>query len=135
MRKKSSKTTKHARAMLRTLRIIDFIILVFPVAFYTIMAYIDNAIGGQRKVILTALMGLALIICIFNLFAQKHKRSPIWLVFMGIYYAMESVIPLVIMCGVGAVLDDFVFAPAISYFKTSLIANKQIDKRLGVENE
>lgn len=126
----ASKFTKGLRAKLWVCRIIDFLILVVPCLVYVIFAFVNGDIGNTKKIILTGLCAVAIIITIFNLFAQKHKRSPIWLVIIGLFIAIrELLMPLIIMLAVGSILDDFLFAPLISYYRTALISSKVYDKR------
>jgi len=42
----------------------------------------------------------------------------------------DYLMPLIIILAITSVLDDLVFTPLISYYKTKLISNKAIDERL-----
>lgn len=131
----SSKFTKGLRAKLWTCRIIDWLILLTPIIVYVILAFVNGEVGNTKKIILTGLVAIALIITIFNWFALKHKTSPIWIVIIGLYIAMKNVLlPLVLMVGIGSLLDDFLFKPLINHYKIQLEASKVYDKRENTRN-
>lgn len=127
---KSSNFTSVTRIKLWLCRILDFILLWIPSFVYVGFAFSNGEVGSTKKIILTGLCAIAIIICVLNFFSQKHKRSPLWLIFIGLYFCIyKLLLPLVLMLAVASILDDFVFAPLISYYKTTLIASKTYDKR------
>lgn len=126
---KKSKFTKKSRQTLWALRIIDFLILFAPLLVYIAMALGDPIIGTAQKITVIGTVAIAAIICIFNLLLQKHLRCPIWIIFLGLYFAIDKLMPLMLMVAAASILDEFLFTPLISYYKTKTIANKTIDAR------
>ena len=81
-------------------------------------------------------MRLVLILTAFNVIAQKKLRCPIWIVLIGLYVAIRDyLMPLIIILAITSILDDLVFTPIISYYRTKLISNKAIDERFPDEKE
>lgn len=126
---KKSKYTKKSSKTLWFLRIVDFFLLFAPLLFYIVLALGDPIIGTAQKITVVGTVAIAAIICVFNLLLQKHLRCPIWIIFLGLYFAIDQLMPLMLMIAGASILDEFVFSPLISYYKTKTIANKTIDAR------
>ena len=121
--------TKTLRIKLFIIRLVAFAVFVVPLVIFSIIAF-KEAMKNLEKLILIGCIGLASIIEVFSLFFKTHKRSPIWIVLIGLTVIIhETILPLMIVLGIGACLDDFVFVPLIDYYRTSLVASKTYDKR------
>ena len=130
-----SKFTKECRFKLWLFRILDWICLALPVIVYIIIALSGGALVAQKVAVVATTM-VAIILTVFNIIAQKRLRCPIWIVLIGLYIAIQKyLMPLIIILAVTSVLDDLVFTPLISYYRTKLIANKAMDERLPDEAE
>lgn len=131
---KSSEYTKACRRSLWCLRIFDWICLFLPLIIYIIVALSKDGIASSAKVAVVGSVMVALILTAFNVISQKRLRCPIWIILIGLMVAIRQLLlPLIIMLAVTSVLDDFIFTPAIGYYKTKLIANKAMDERLPEE--
>lgn len=124
-----SNFTKKSRTKLWICRIIDFLILTGPLSYYVIAALLDDNLTTNKSIGVVATVIIAVILVLFNLLAQKHLRSPIWIIFIGLYFAVDYILPLILMIAAATIIDEFILAPLIKYFKTELISNKTIDKR------
>lgn len=130
-----SKFTKECRFKLWLFRILDWICLALPVIVYIIIALSGGALVAQKVAVVATTM-VAIILTVFNIVAQKRLRCPIWIILIGLYIAIQKyLMPLIIILAVTSVLDDLVFTPLISYYRTKLIANKAMDERLPDEAE
>lgn len=130
-----SKYTKECRFKLWLFRILDWVCLALPVIVYIIIALSGGALVAQKVAVVATTM-VAIILTVFNIIAQKRLRCPIWIVLIGLYIAIQKyLMPLIIILAVTSVLDDLVFTPLISYYRTKLIANKAMDERLPDEPE
>jgi len=79
---------------------------------------------------------VAIILTVFNIVAQKRLRCPIWIMLIGLFVAIkEYLLPLIIILAITSILDDLVFTPLITYYKTKLISNKAMDERLPDEED
>ena len=123
--------TKASRRKLWFFRILDWLCLCTPLIVYIFVALCNNGISVVSKVAVVATTMIAIILTVFNVIAQKRLRCPIWIVLIGLYVAIDKyLMPLIIILAVTSVLDDLVFTPIISYYRTQLISNKAMDQRL-----
>lgn len=132
----SSRFTKECRFKLWFFRILDWICLAAPLIIYVIIALSSgDAIVAQKVAVVSTTM-VALILTAFNVISQKKLRCPIWIILIGLFVAIRDyLMPLIIILAITSILDDLVFTPLISYYKTKLISNKAIDERLPDEKE
>lgn len=128
--KKESKYTKDSRFKLWLFRILDGICLVAPLLVYVIIALCGGAVVAAKVAVVSTVM-IAIILTVFNIIAQKRLRCPIWIMLIGLFVAIkEYLLPLIIILAITSILDDLVFTPLITYYKTKLISNKAMDERL-----
>lgn len=131
---KISSHTKRNYAYLWICRIADFFVLFLPITIYIVMALLNKGIPDLKKIIILGTCGLVVILGLFNLIAQKHLRSPLWILFLGLYIAVDNLIPLIIINAIALILDEFLLAPLCRYYKSKTIANKAMDDRLGADD-
>lgn len=129
----SSKHTKKSYLALWICRIVDFILLFLPISIFVVMAIIDKDVESLHKIVIIATVAVVLILGLFNIVAQKHLRSPIWILFLGLYMCYKNLIPLIIMNAIALILDEFVLTPLIRYYKAKWVSNRAMDERLGTE--
>lgn len=128
----NSEYTKNVRRQLWLYRIIDIMCLFLPVAVYVVIALTEDGVTVAGKVSVVGTVSIALILCVFNVVAQKKLRCPIWIILIGLYVAIQKyLLPLIIILAITTILDDLVLTPIISYYRTKLISSKTIDERLG----
>ncbi len=127
----ASKFTRECRFKLWFFRILDWICLFMPLIIYIGIALSSGEAIVAQKVAVVSTTMVALILSIFNVLSQKRLRCPIWIILIGLFVAVRDyLMPLIIILAITSVLDDLVFTPLISYYKTKLVANKAIDERV-----
>lgn len=127
--------TKESRFKLWFFRILDWICLALPLIIYIIIALAGDGLVAQKVAVVSTAM-VAIILTAINIIAQKRLRCPIWILLIGLYIALsEYLMPLIIILAVTSVVDDLVFTPLISYYRSQLISNKTIDSRFPDERE
>lgn len=127
----ASKFTRECRFKLWLFRILDWICLFMPLIIYIGIALSSGEAIVAQKVAVVSTTMVALILSIFNILSQKRLRCPIWIILIGLFVAVRDyLMPLIIILAITSVLDDLVFTPLISYYKTKLIANKAMDERI-----
>lgn len=134
----ASKHTKRLRGRYWFCKALDWLVLTAPLLAYIGYALLANealvTAGGKIGVAGTAMVAAA--ITAWNFVAQKHLRSPIWIVLIGLYFAMRDVLmPLVIALAISTVLDELVLRPIIANTREKLNGSKVIDSRLGKDIE
>lgn len=124
-----SSFTKKAIAKLWILRVLDLAFLLTPLAVYIGIA-LGNEGATYQKISVVGTVSVALILTIFNLITKKALRSPIWIILIGLYFALkEALLPLIILLAASTILDEFVFVPLINRTKVEVTSNKEMDKR------
>lgn len=132
----SSKFTKRCRMKLWLFRALDLICLIAPLIAYVIFALVNHDVIVAQKVAVVSTAMIAIMLTAFNVIAQKNLRCPIWIILIGLFVAIRDyLMPLIIILAVTSVLDDLVFTPIISYYRTKLISNKAMDERLPEDEE
>ena len=132
----SSKYTRECRFKLWFFRILDWICLFMPLIIYICVALSSGEAIVTQKVAVVSTTMVAIILSVFNVISQKKLRCPIWIILIGLFVAIRDyLMPLIIILAITSVLDDLVFTPVISYYRTKLIANKAMDERLPNEKE
>lgn len=123
-----SKSSKASLRKLWACRILNVILLVFPILFYIYWAYASSptTIGA---VCLTGTIVIATILLFLNLLLKLRIRCVMWILLLGIYIALGSIVPLIIMVATATVLDDLIFTPLIDHYKDEYRANRAMDKR------
>lgn len=130
----ASKFTKECRFKLWLFRILDWICLFMPLIIYIVVALSSGEAIVAQKVAVVSTTMVAIILSVFNVISQKKLRCPIWIILIGLFVAIRDyLMPLIIILAITSVLDDLVFTPVISYYRTKLIANKAMDERLPEE--
>lgn len=127
---KRSAETKKSISKLRIAQTLDFIILVIPTVVYVVMGIIAEGRAVYEKVTLISAVFIAIILLLFNVLMKKHLRSPIWIILIGIYAALDNIMPLIIMIAASSIIDELFLTPIIKRMKVEVISNKTIDKRL-----
>jgi len=123
-----SQITKKYKILSTIFFILSLVVTLFPIAFYIIKAFAEGT--AAEKLSLGCFATVALILVIVNLIFKLHLRSAIWLLVIGIYIAIEAIMPLLIMVAVGTILDEFLFSPLHKHFKNKASINAEIDKRM-----
>lgn len=111
------------------LLIITFILNVFPVAFYTVKAFIESTATVQ-KVALSSTIFIALILTGISLITKVSLRSTLWVIVIGLYFCLDSLMTMIIFVAVFQVVDEIIITPLRKSVKNKLIINKELDKRL-----
>lgn len=104
-----------------------------PVLFFGGQAvYQGIEIGEKATVDLTFLVimtGLAAILTLVGIFRKYVYRSIPYFMILGIYFLLETIVPLIITMAVCTILDELIFTPCYSYYKNLYVINREIDKR------
>lgn len=125
-----TQVTKKYKRLKVFFQILSLLVTVAPIIVYTIIGFADGDIYTGKKVFLGFTMVTAIILVAVNIILKHHLRSPLFLMILGIYAALEHVLPLLIVISAGVVVDEFIFQPLIKSFKNKYQINKEIDKRI-----
>ena len=110
-------------------QILSFLVTVAPLIVYAIIGFANGDIHTNKKIFLGFTLIMAFILVLINVLFKFHLRSPLFIIILGIYFALNKILNLLIIISVGTVLDEFIFQPLTKTYKQKYIINKEIDKR------
>ena len=123
---KSDITKKYQRLAI-LFHALSILVLVAPLAYYTIYGFINGE--TTEKLTLGITFVIACILLVINVLFKYHIRSTIWILVLGIYFCIDSIMPLLLMVAIGTILDEFVLTPMYKSYHNKCTINKEIDKR------
>lgn len=127
---KTSSFTKRTRFKYWTLKVLQNLLLFLPLMVYIAIALVNPGVIVVEKMVLLSSITVALILTGFNFVAKRNLRSPLWIVVLGLYFAIgQYLMPLIVILAVVSLLDDVIFRPLIGHYRVKLIASKTIDER------
>ena len=123
-------TTKKYRTIYWILFGISILLNFLPLLVYVIKGYVSFEVSEARKVTLTMTMMVALILSVYNILAKKHMRSVIWIILLGVYFAVQKIELLLLLMAICTIVDEFIVEPLMKIYKTKWKTNYEIDARL-----
>lgn len=127
---KTSSFTKRTRFKYWTLKVLQNLLLFLPLMVYIAIALVNPGVIVVEKMVLLSSITVALILTGFNFVSKRNLRSPLWIVVLGLYFAIgQYLMPLIVILAVVSLLDDVIFRPLIGHYRVKLIASKTIDER------
>lgn len=126
----SSERTASYRRKFIFFKTLSIAVTIVPLLIYLIMGFMNGECGKADKVFLSFTCLVAIMLTLINLLFKYHLRSPLFILLLGVYKALQNVLPLIMILSVGIVLDEFIFTPAYKNAKNKLVINKEIDARL-----
>ena len=121
--------TKKYKRLKIFFQILSFLVTVAPLIVYVIIGFTNDEIYTGKKVFLGFTLIIALFLVLTNVLFKFHLRSPLFIIILGIYFALNKILTLLIIISIGIVLDEFIFQPLIKKYREKYIINNEIDKR------
>lgn len=123
-----SKTTQRYKRLHRLVLFIEYIGLFLPIAYYTAKGFIFAT--TTEKITLTAFGIIACILTAICIMFKFNFKSPIWFLIIGIYTAVDNIMPLILSLAIGTVISEFILIPLRKNFAAKAKINAEIDRRL-----
>ena len=124
-----SEETKKYKKKRNIFRLISLLLSVLPILVYTVMALVQGT--PMQKIGMCTCLFICLLFVIINMLFKHRIRCTIWVLLIGIYVAIDNIVPLIILMATTTALDEFVFEPLAKNFANKYTINKEIDKRNG----
>lgn len=99
-----------------------------PLIVFTIMGLIQGE--GTEKICLTMTAIASIILGVICALRKIHLRSTIYILMIGLWIALDNLLPFIITLMICTMLDELVFTPLHKRWKEDYHTNKQIDKRI-----
>lgn len=125
-----TETTKKYKTYYWILFAISIALNFIPLLVYVIKGYASLEVSEGRKVTLTITMMIALCLSIYNILAKKHMRSVIWIILLGVYFAVQKIELLLLLMAICTIIDEFIVEPLMKMYKFKWKSNVEIDARL-----
>lgn len=109
--------------------ILSLLCFAGPALFFTMTAFATGTAVASK----VALSSTVLIVIILSIVAAANKiamRSRLWILLIGLFICLDSIIVIVFTIGSCQILDELIFTPLKNHYKTKYTINKEIDKRL-----
>ena len=125
-----SENTKKNKIKYVLCKLCSIMVTVIPLLVYVIIGISNGDIHKGQKVFLGFTCVMALLLTLFNILFKHRLRSPLFILLLGLHYALENILTLIVIICIGVVLDEFIFTPYAKKYKTKYIVNKEIDERV-----
>ena len=120
--------TRRCRNLYILFKFLSIAAFLVPIAYFIITAYISSDLITE-KVTLTGTIVMVLILSAISLINKKVLRSKIWILLIGLYLVLDSLLLPVIIIGGCQILDELILEPLKEHYKAKYIINKEIDRR------
>lgn len=124
-----STATKQLRTRSRLLWWLGFLLNIIPVMVFVTIGFINGTTEQKVSIGFTAIAAIILG-CIMMLSKMNVKRSIFWIVFIGLYFTMQDLYPMIITMGACTFVDELLIEPLHNRANADYHTNKQIDKRI-----
>lgn len=121
-------TKKYSR-LSKLFAFLSFLLMVGPLASFTISAFITSTVITE-KVMLTMTLFIVLIMSLVAWFNKITLRSRVWVIIIGLYFILDSFIAPLLIIGSCQIVDEWFISPIHKHYKNLYIINKEIDKRI-----
>lgn len=125
-----TQTTKKYKTTYWLLFVISLVLNFMPLFIYIVKGYASIEVTESKKVVLTSTILISAMLCVYNVLAKKHLRSVIWILLIGVYYAIQKIEALLIIMAVCTILDEFIVEPLCKKYKFKWKTNEELDSRL-----
>lgn len=99
-----------------------------PLLVFSIMGFVQAE--GVHKLSLSLTLICAIIIAAISALKKIHLRSTIYIVMIGLWMALDRLLPFILTIAVCTIFDELVFTPLYKRYKEDYHTNLQLDRRL-----
>lgn len=91
--------------------------------------FIYGLIEGENKygIALAGIVGMVL--AVVSILIKKHWRTPLILLMVGLYLAIQRFEAVLVTVAIAIVLDELIFTPLYHHFREKTSINIEIDRR------
>lgn len=124
----ASDVTKKYRRAYRILTALSWILTLGPMVGYVIYGFTSGGTISKVSLGLSSMAAVAL--TGFSVIFKKHIRSTLFILLLGIYFALKEITILLIILSVCTLLDEFLITPLQKKYREKMVINSQIDRRI-----
>ena len=120
--------TKKYKTAYRVCAILSLLSVLSPLFYFVIKGFLTADVVYE-KVTLTTTLFVALILTVIGLLNKVTYRSKLWIVLIGLYISLKSIMLPLVLIACGQILDELILSPAKAHYKNLYTINREIDKR------
>lgn len=124
-----STSTKQLQRKSRLTWWLGFLLNIVPMLVFVTIGFINGTTEQKVSIGFTAIAAIILG-CIMALSKMNVKRSIFWIVFVGLYFVMQDLYPIIVTMGICTLIDELIIEPIHNRANADYHINKQIDKRI-----
>ena len=129
---KASERTKQCRNRKNLFGFLHFLCLFGPLLYFIPYAYIQGEVA--HKIMLSMTIVASIVLSVISLVvAVNHRaglhRTIMWFLIAGVLFCLTEIKTFIWIMAITSVIDELVFTKIRDYYKSALIANKEIDRR------
>lgn len=128
-----SERTKQCKFRKNLFTVLHFLCLFGPLLYFVPYGYITGE--TVERICMSFTIILSLILCIISIIVSSTARAGLhkcimWTLIAGVLFCLQRIQAFIwIMC-ITSILDELVFNKLSDHYKTALISNKELDRRL-----
>lgn len=122
-----TKVTKKYQLLKNLFNFLSAACTLGPICFFALTGFINGEEVQKVALGLTSVAGLML--AITSLLFKWHLRSPLFIVLIGLWVALDNILPCIIVIAITTILDESAFTPLKKRYKQLYTINAEIDKR------
>lgn len=132
MKKKRSERTKKCGRLSVIFGVFHFLCLFGPLMYFLPYGFING--DTVQKISLGMTIITSLVLSILSIITDmKHRagihRTIMWILIAGVLFCLTEIKTFIWIMAVTSIIDELVFTKLRDYYKSAVIANKEIDKR------
>lgn len=124
-----NKLTKKYKIRYRFNAWMSFLCETLPLVIFVGIGLFNGDVHKGQKVFLGFSVIMASILLGLNTLRKHNLRSPMFIVLIGLSYALTNLLPVMLTISFCCIFDEFIFTPLKIKNKDLYVINGQIDKR------
>lgn len=130
---KASDRTKQCRRLKNIFGILHFLCLFGPLLYFIPYGYATGETVQKIAMSFTVITSIILAV-ISMIISVSHRaglhRCIMWILIAGVMFALQEIKVFIWIMAVTSILDELIFVRLKDYYKSALISNKEIDRRM-----
>lgn len=133
MAKYVSDRTKQCRLLKIIFGFLHFLCLFGPLLYFIPYGYVTGEtvekIGMSFTIIASVILAVISILVSVTARAGLH-RCIMWILITGVLFCLKEIQVFIWIMAITSILDELIFTKLKDHYKTALISNKEIDRRM-----
>ena len=107
---------------------LSLLLNIAPLATYAIIAMVESDLVTEKIALCMTVLIVGILTAV-SLVNKVAMRSRIWIIFLGLYGALDYIMVPLVIVACCQVLDELLVQPLSKRFKQKYSINKELDKR------